>query len=131
MINFFSKYKYIFYISNAVLIFLYVYPGSLIGCYLYNDCQLQPQITRDFLISSNHLYAFFLLSVIGYFTFLNSSRLNFLIIYLILLSVILELFHLVIPMRSFEFSDLFGNLFGVVILIIINFIYKKYENSKN
>ena len=131
MINYFSKYKYIFYISNAVLIFLYVYPGSLIGCYLYNDCQLQPQITRDFLISSNHLYAFFLLSVIGYFTFLNSSRLNFLIIYLILLSVILELFHLVIPMRSFEFSDLFGNLFGVVILIIINFIYKKYENSKN
>ena len=131
MINFFSKYKYIFYISNAVLIFLYVYPGSLIGCYLYNDCQLQPQITRDFLISSNHLYAFFLLSVIGYFTFLNSSRLNFLIIYLILLSVILELFHLVIPMRSFEFSDLFGNLFGVVILIIINFFYKKYENSKN
>ena len=131
MINFFSKYKYIFYISNAVLIFLYLYPGSLIGCYLYNDCQLQPQITRDFLISSNHLYAFFLLSVIGYFTFLNSRRLNFLIIYLILLSVILELFHLVIPMRSFEFSDLFGNLFGVVILIIINFIYKKYENSKN
>ena len=107
MINFFSKYKYIFYILNAVLIFLYVYPGSLIGCYLYNDCQSQPQITRDFLISSNHLYAFFLLSVIGYFTFLNSSRLNFLIIYLILLSVILELFHLVIPMRSFEFSDLF------------------------
>ena len=131
MINFFSKYKYIFYISNAVLIFLYLYPGSLIGCYLYNDCQLQPQITRDFLISSNHLYAFFLLSVIGYFTFLNSSRLNFLIIYLILLSVTLELFHLVIPMRSFQFSDLFGNLFGVVILIIINFIYKKYENSKN
>ena len=131
MINFFSKYKYIFYISNAVLIFLYLYPGSLIGCYLYNDCQLQPQITRDFLISSNHLYAFFLLSVIGYFTFLNSSRLNFLIIYLILLSVTLELFHLVIPMRSFEFSDLFVNLFGVLILIIINFIYKKYENSKN
>ena len=131
MINYFSKYKYIFYISNFVLIFLYVYPSSLIGCYLYNDCQLQPQITRDFIISSNHLYAFFLLSVIGYFTFLNSSRLNFLIIYLILLSVILELFHLVIPMRSFEFSDLFGNLFGVVILIIINFIYKKYENSKN
>ena len=131
MINFFSKYKYIFYISNAVLIFLYVFPGSLIGCYLYNDCQLQPQITKDFLISSNHLYAFFLLSMIGYFTFLNSRRLNFLIIYLILLSVILELFHLVIPMRSFEFSDLFGNLFGVVILIIINFIYKKYENSKN
>ena len=131
MINLFSKYKSVFYISNIILIFLYLYPFSLIGYFLYNDPHLQPKITEDFLISSNHLYAFFLLSVIGYFTFLNSSRLNFLIIYLILLSVILELFHFVIPMRSFEFSDLFGNLFGVVILIIINFIYKKYENSKN
>ena len=59
MIHFFSKYKYIFYMSNAVLIFLYLYPGSILGYFLYNDPQLQPQITRDFLISSNHLYAFF------------------------------------------------------------------------
>ena len=131
MTNFFSKYKSIFFISNFVIIFLYLYPCSLAGLYLHNDCQVQPQITRDFLITSNHLYAFFLLSVIGYFTFLNSSRLNFLIIYLILLSVILELFHLIIPMRGFELSDLFGNLLGVLILVIINFIYKKYENFKN
>ena len=131
MINFFSKYKSIFYISNIVLIFLYLYPGSLLGYYLYNDPQLQPQITSDFLISSNHLYAFFLLSLIGYFTFLNSSRINFLNIYLVLLSIILEILHIVIPMRSFEFSDLFGNLFGVLILIMINLFYKKYENFKN
>jgi len=131
MINFFSKYKSIFYISNIVLIFLYLYPGSLLGYYLYNDPQLQPQITSDFLISSNHLYVFFLLSLIGYFTFLNSSRINFLNIYLVLLSIILEILHIVIPMRSFEFSDLFGNLFGVLILIMINLFYKKYENFKN
>ena len=130
MINFFSKYKTIFYISNVVLIFLYLYPGSLLGYYLYNDPQLQPQITPDFLISSNHLYAFFLLSLIGYFTFLNSSQINFLNIYLVLLSIILEILHIVIPMRSFEFSDLFGNLFGVLILIIINLLNKKYENFK-
>ena len=131
MINFFSKHKTIFYILNLVLIFLYLYPGSLLGYYLYNDPQLQPQIIPDFLISSNHLYAFFLLSLIGYFTFLNSSRINFLNIYLVLLSIILEILHIVIPMRSFEFSDLFGNLFGVLILIIINLFYKKYENFKN
>ena len=93
MINFFSKYKLIFYISNFILIVLYLFPGSLIGCFLYNDCQLQPQLTKDFLVSTNHLYAFSLLSIIGLFTYNNSNKLNFLNIYLISLSIILEISH--------------------------------------
>jgi hypothetical protein len=131
MINFFSKYKFIFYLSNLVLIFLYLFPGSFLGCLLYDDCKLQPQITRDFLISSNHLYAFFLLSIIGFFTYKYSNRLNFIIIYLVLLSIILEILHIIIPDRSFEFSDLFGNLIGVSGIVIINLLHKNYENSKN
>ena len=131
MINFFSKYKFIFYLSNFILIILYLFPGSLLGCYLYDDCQLQPQITRNFLISSNHLYAFFLLSIMGFFTYKNSNRLNLLNIYLVLLSIVLEILHIFIPERSFEFSDLFGNLLGVIIVLMINFFYQKYENSKN
>ena len=131
MINFFSKYKLIFYISNFILLVLYLFPGSLIGCFLYNDCQLQPQLTKDFLVSTNHLYAFSLLSIIGLFTYNNSNKLNFLNIYLISLSIILEISHIFIPVRSFQLSDLFGNLFGVVIVLIINLFYKKYENLKN
>jgi hypothetical protein len=131
MINFFSNYKFIFYISNFILLVLYLFPGSLIGCFLYNDCQLQPQLTKDFLVSTNHLYAFGLLSIIGSFTYNNSSKLNFLNIYLILLSIILEISHIFIPIRSFELSDLFGNLLGVIIVLIINYFYKKYENSQN
>ena len=131
MINFFSKYKLIFYISNFILLVLYLFPGSLIGCLLYNDCQLQPQLTKDFLVSTNHLYAFSLLSIIGLFTYNNSKKLNFLNIYLISLSIILEISHIFIPVRSFELSDLFGNLLGVVIVLIINLFYKKYENLKN
>ena len=131
MINFFSKYKLIFYISNFILLVLYLFHGSLIGCLLYNDCQLQPQLTKDFLVSTNHLYAFSLLSIIGLFTYNNSNKLNFLNIYLVSLSIILEISHLFIPVRSFELSDLFGNLIGVVIIIIINLFYKKYENLKN
>src|SRR5210317_2385997 len=107
MINFFSKYKFIFYLSNFILLVLYFFPGSLLGCFLYNDCQLQPQLTKDFLVSTNHLYAFGLLSIIGLFTYKNSNKLN---LYLILLSIILEILHIFIPARSFEFSDLFGNL---------------------
>ena len=131
MINFFSKYKLIFYISNFILLVLYLFPGSLIGCFLHNDCQLQPQLTKDFLVSTNHLYAFSLLSIIGLFTYNNSNKLNFLNIYLISLSIILEISHLFIPVRSFELSDLFGNILGVVIVLIINLFYKKYENLKN
>jgi len=128
MINFFSKYKFIFYLSNCILLVLYLFPGSLLGCFLFNDCQFQPQLTKDFLVSTNHLYAFSLLSIIGLFTYKNSNKLN---LYLILLSIILEILHIFIPVRSFEFSDLFGNLLGVLIVLTINFYYKKYENYKN
>ena len=72
MINFFSKYKFIFYLFNFFLILLYLYPGSLLGCFLYDDCKLQPQITSDFIVSTNHLYAFGLFSFIGYLTFNNT-----------------------------------------------------------
>ena len=131
MISFFSKYKFIFYLSNFILLVLYLFPGSLSGCFLYNDCQLQPQLTKDFLVSTNHLYSFGLLSIIGLFTYKNSNRLNFLNLYLILLSIILEILHIFIPVRSFELSDLFGNLLGVSIVLTINFFYRKYENYKN
>jgi VanZ family protein len=131
MINFFSKYKFIFYISNFILLVLYLFPGSLLGCFLYNDCQLQPQLTKDFLVSTNHLYAFGLLSIMGIFTYKNSNNLNFLNLYLVLLSIILEILHIFIPVRSFELSDLFGNLLGVSIVLTVNFFYRKYENYKN
>ena len=131
MINFFSKYKFIFYISNFILLVLYLFPGSLLGYFLYNDFQAQPQLTKDFLVSTNHLYAFGSLSIIGLFTYKNSNKLIFLNLYLILLSIILEILHIFIPVRSFEFSDLFGNLLGVSIVLSINFFYRKYENYKN
>ena len=131
MINFFSKYKSIFYLSNFILLVLYLFPGSLLGCFLYNDCQLQPQITNDFLVSTNHLYAFGLLSIIGLFTYNNSNKLNLLNIYLVLLSIVLEISHIFIPERGFELPDLFGNLFGVLIVFLINFFFRKYENFKN
>ena len=129
MINFFGKYKIIFYIINFILILLYLFPGSLIGCFLYDDCKLQPQITPDFIISTNHLYAFAFLSMIAFLTFKKTDKITFIILYLITISVVLELFHHFVPDRSFEYSDLFGNLIGVIIIIIFFNLLKKYENS--
>ena len=126
MINFFSKYKIIFYSANIVLIFLYLFPGSLIGCFLYNDCKIQPQITRDLpFISTNHVFAFVLLSLIAWLTYFRYSNINWVFYYLFFLSIILEVFHLLIPERGFELADVIGNLLGVFIILITYKIFKK------
>ena len=131
MFNFFTKYKIIFYLTNFILILLYLFPGSLVGCFLYDDCKLQPQITTNYIISSNHLYTFTIVSLIGFFTYKNSKKIQYLSIYLIAISIFLELFHNFIPERGFEYSDLFGNLAGVIIVMIVFYLFKKYENIKN
>ena len=126
MIKFFSNYKIIFYFINFFLIFLYLFPGSLIGWVIYSDKKIQPQITSDFIISSNHFYTFIPVSIIGFLTFTKSKQVKYLILYLIFLSIILEMFHLIIPSRSFQWSDLFGNLLGVIIVVFINNLINKY-----
>tara|TARA_B000000441_G_C21667666_1_gene305282 strand:+ start:113 stop:514 length:402 start_codon:yes stop_codon:yes gene_type:complete len=122
--KFFSFLKTIFYIANFVLISLYIFPGSILGWLFYGNAGLQPQITSDFLVSSNHVYAFILLSILGYFSY-EKTKLSFLFIYLFSLAIFLEILHLVIPNRGFEFSDLFGNLLGVI-LIYFYYLIKKY-----
>ena len=100
------------------------------GFIFYRDFNKQPQITPDFVtISSNHVYAFILFSTLGLLSYLNSQKR--LILYLFFISIFLELTHLFIPNRSFQFSDLFGNIIGLLIslliLIIINF-WRKNEH---
>jgi len=114
-----------FHSANLILIIFYLYPGSILGCYLYNNCNVQPQITPNLMvysnywISSNHIYIFAILSALGIFAYRNTKKIKFLIIYLFLLAIILELFHLIIPNRGFEWSDLFGNILGLLFVIVI------------
>ena len=123
-----------FYFANIILITLYLFPGSIFGCFLYDNCYIQPQITKDlfvgdFKISSNHVYAFILLTSLGVLSFHNTKKINFLIFYLFLLSIILELFHIIIPDRGFELSDLFGNIVGVILVILIYKIVIRYVKT--
>ena len=118
-----------FYSSNIILIIFYLYPGSILGCFLYSDCYTQPKITQDFVVSANHVYAFILLASLGVFSFHNTKKINFLIIYLFLLSIILELFHIIIPIRGFEMSDLFGNIIGVILIVFIYKIIIRYVKT--
>ena len=127
---FFPYFKILFYIANIVLIILYVFPGSILGWFIYGNAGLQPQITSDFIVSSNHVYAFILLSILGYLSYEN-YKLNFLFIYLFSISLFLETLHIIIPNRGFEFSDLFGNILGVLIVYLFYQVYNYFINAKN
>lgn len=127
--KFFSYLKKIFYLANVVLIILYLFPGSILGWILYKDAGLQPQITSDFIVSSNHVYAFIILSLLGYISY-EIEKLNLLFVYLFFISISLELMHIIIPNRGFEFSDLFGNVVGVLIIYSYWKIYNSFKNYK-
>ena len=47
----------IFHTVNLVLIILYIFPGSILGWFIYEDFKKQPQITSDFVISSKGMNA--------------------------------------------------------------------------
>ena len=120
-----SYLRILFHILILILIILSLYPGSILGFLLYGDIRLQPQVTKDFLyISSNHLYVYFLISTLGFFSYLRDRKFKLVVIYLFFLSIILEVTHLVISERSFQIEDLTGNILGVLIAYTIVLIYK-------
>jgi hypothetical protein len=128
--KFFLKFKIIFYFANSILIILYIFPGSILGWLLYGDVGIQPQISPDFIVSSNHVYAFSVLSILGYLSY-KSKKLDLVFIYLFFISIFLELSHLIIPNRGFEYSDLFGNIIGVLIIYIYFQFYKIYSQRND
>ena len=124
--------KFIFRISNIILIIFYLYPGSILGCFIYNDCRIQPQLTGDFannMISSNHVYVFIVISILGFIGYSKKTTFKYIITYLFFLSAFLELMHIVIPERGFEIKDLTGNIVGVVISLIIFLIFKPRKKN--
>ena len=130
MYKFFKKHKYFFHIVNFLIILLYLYPGSILGYIFLKNYKVHPQITKDFIISSNHFYSFAFLSVLGLLTFHKTVYLRLLILYLFFLSLILEILQIIIPKRGFEFSDLFGNILGVLTIIFLYKLFNFYEHYK-
>ena len=119
--------KLFFYLVNLIFIVFYLYPGSILGKIIYGDFKRQPQLTNDFSfsildISSNHIYAFAVISFLGLYIYFQ-KYLKLITIYLIFISVFLEILHIIIPNRSFQFSDLIGNLLGVFIMLILFYTY--------
>ena len=120
--------KYLYYFSLIVLLILYLFPGSLIGYFLYEDLGKQPDLISNPLGTSiNHALAFLCLSILGLISHMRDKGFKQTAFFLISLSTILELSHYFIPNRSFEFLDLFGNLLGALLAIFLITFYKKYK----
>ena len=123
--------RYLYYFSLTGLLVLYLFPGSLIGYFLYGDFSKQPDmIPNPMGTSINHALAFFYLSILGLISYMKEAGFNQTLIFLIILSLLLELFHLVIPNRSFQSLDLFANFLGTLLAIVIIFFYKRLKNGK-
>ena len=116
--------KYIFHISVLFLIFISLYPGSFLGYLFYNDPSLQPDlITNPFGTTVNHFLYYIYVSLLGFFIYLKNKNFRKLLYGLLFLSTILELLHFIVPNRSFELADLFGNILGVLVAYSLIKIY--------
>ena len=116
--------KSIFHISILFLIIISLFPGSLLGYLFYGDWGLQPNLIENpFGTTINHFIYYICVSLLGFFLYLRSENFEKLIFGLLFLSIILEVFHFIIPNRSFQINDLFGNILGVIVAYFIVKIY--------
>ena len=122
--------RILFHILTLLIIILSLYPGSILGFLFYGSFEYYPQISRNFLyISTNHFYAYFLLSILGFFSYLKDEKFKLIIIYLFFLSFFLEILHFVIPERFFEIPDLLSNILGVLIAYMVVLTYNFLKNK--
>ena len=116
--------KFIFHISVLLLIIISLYPGSLLGYLLYGDWGQQPNLVKNpFGTTINHFIYYIYVSLLGFVLYIRAKNFQKLVYALFFLSAILELFHFIIPNRSFQLGDLVANILGVAVAYSVVKIY--------
>ena len=116
--------NYLYYLSLVVLVIVYLFPGSLIGYFLYANFEKQPDLILNPIGTSiNHLIYFLWLTILSFL--INSKDYNLFnnLYFLFILSIGLELLHLFIPNRAFEYYDLIANILGIIIGLMVYKIF--------
>ena len=121
--------KFIFYISLLLLIVVSLFPGSILGAFFYGDISKIPETGFSVETTLNHLLSYICVSFLGFFIYLNTNKFKTLVYFIFFLSFILEFLQIFIPNRSFEISDLFANLAGVLIGYLIIKIFKLWRKK--
>ena len=118
--NIFNIIKYSYFLLIIILIIIYLYPGSLIGYFLYGNLETQPNIISNPIGTSiNHMIYFSLITILAYLIKSKSKNLLINLKFIFFLSIFLELLHLIIPNRAFEYFDLIANIMGVLLAIFL------------
>ena len=122
--------KSIFHISVLFLIVISLWPGSVIGFLLYKDWSQQPDLIQNpFGTAINHFICYAFISLLGLFIYIKNENFKKLVYGLFFLSITLEIFHFIIPNRSFQLEDLFANIFGVMVAYFVIKIYLLFHKS--
>jgi len=134
--------KFIFYLSVIFLIVISLWPGSLLGFLLYNDWGREPHIDELVLgiensfysrlgsSTINHFFYYLYVSLLGFYIYIKNENFKKLVYWLFFLSIISELFHLVIPNRAFQLVDLIANICGVTVAYFAIKIYLFIKNHE-
>ena len=108
--------KFIFYILVLFLIGISLFPGSILGYLFYGDLSQQPVlIESSFGSSINHFIYYFCTSILGFFIYSAKENFQKIVYGLFFLSITLEGIHYIVPNRSFQLTDLIGNILGVLV----------------
>ena len=117
--------EHVYYFSLLVLVILYLFPGSLIGYFLYGNLGQQPNlITNPIGTSINHLIFFSYITSLAIIVRLRVKNIFTSFKIILFISGILEILHLIVPNRAFELYDLLANITGVTIVLLINSFIK-------
>ena len=120
--------KSFFHISILFLIIVSLYPGSLFGYLFYGDWSQQPNLIENpFGTAINHFIYYVCVSLLGFFLYSRSENFEKLVYGLFFLSIILEVFHFLVPNRAFQLSDLIGNILGVLVAYFLVKIYLHFN----
>jgi VanZ family protein len=116
---------YLYYLSLVLLLLIYLFPGSIIGYLLYENLGKQPILVNNPMGTAiNHFFYFFYLTFLGLIYNLSEKKFINSFLFLIFLSLFLELLHFYIPNRAFELNDLIANIAGVISIFLL-FTLKK------
>ena len=121
----FKLIEFVYYFSLLTLLILYLFPGSLIGYFLYGNLGQQPNlITNPIGTSINHLVFFSYITTITIIVRLRVKNIFTSYKFILFIAGILEILHLIVPNRAFELYDLIANVVGVSIVLLINSFIK-------
>ena len=123
--------EYVYYFSLVILFIIYLFPGSLIGYFLYGNLGQQPDLIPNPIGASiNHLISFIYLSFLAFIARVKERKYINSFQFLFFTSILLEILHYFIPNRAFEYYDLFANCIGIVLTyLLIQLILKNINKN--